>query len=102
MLSRESPKRPKGIAVYVILPVPPSLVITQVKKNKIKLPSNRHLPTPNISFSPSSLHFRSNFPLLLTFSGHFFLPILFLSPQNKGGVGGRLGDFVREKFVFQA
>ena len=33
MLSRESPKRPKGIAVYVILPVPPSLVITQVKKS---------------------------------------------------------------------
>ena len=33
MLSRESPKRPKGIAVYVILPVPLSLVITQVKKS---------------------------------------------------------------------
>ena len=73
---------------------------TQLKK-AIKLPSNRYLPTPNVSFSPSSLHFRHDFPFLLTFSGHFFLPILFLSPQNKGGVGGRLGYFVREKFVFQ-
>ena len=67
-----SQRTPKGIAVYVKLLIPPSLVISQVKKKKaLKLPSHRYLPTPNISFSPSSLHFRPDFSLL---------PILYLPP----------------------
>ena len=45
---------------------PTSLIITQ---NAIKLPFHRYLPTRNISFSPSSLHFCPEFSLL---------PILFL------------------------
>ena len=42
---RGSQRRPKGIVVFVKFPVPPSLVITQVKKT-LKLPSHRYLPTP--------------------------------------------------------
>ena len=73
-----SPRRPKGIVVYAIFSVPPSgLVMTQVKEK----PCN--LPTPNISFSPSSLHFRPDFSLRPTFSGHFsLLPIMYLPPLN--------------------
>ena len=99
MLSRWSPTKtvprdPRGLQCRSP-PCPYPLSSPKLKK-AIKLPSNRHLPTPNISFPPFSLQFRPDFPLLLTFSGHFFLPSLFLSPQNKGGVGGRLGHFVRE------
>ena len=65
---QESSRRPnKGIAVYVKFSVPPLLVIRQVKKKAVKLPSHRFLPTPNISLSPSSLHFRPDFSLLSTF-----------------------------------
>ena len=49
-------------------------------KKAIKLPSHRYLPAPNVLFSPSFLHFRTDFSFLPTFSGHFsLLPILFLS-----------------------
>ena len=38
--------RPKGNAVYVKFPIPPSLFITQVLKKKVlKLPSQRFLST---------------------------------------------------------
>ena len=49
----------------------------------MKSPPHPYLPTPNIYFSPSSLHFRPDFSLLLTFLDHFsLLPILFLSPPT--------------------
>ena len=53
--------------------------------------------TPNISFSPSSLHLRLDFSLLPTFPDHFsLLPILLFSVQLltykrwKGGYGSAL------------
>ena len=93
------PRDLRGSQCTSYSPCPHPLSSRKLKK-AIKLPSNRYLPTPNISFSPSSLHFRPVFPLLLTFSGHFFLPILFLSPQNKDGVGGRLDDFFLGRICF--
>ena len=58
-----SPSGPKGIAVYLIFPVPHPLSWRKLKK-AVKLPSHSYLPTPNISFSPSSLHFRPEFSLV--------------------------------------
>ena len=68
------PRRPKGIAVYIIFPVPPSpsLVMTQVKESR---------KITFLSLSPYSQHFI--FSLLPTFSGHFsLLPIMYLPPLN--------------------
>ena len=67
-----SQRRPKEIAVYVNFSIPPSLVITQVKKNLKTTFSSISPYSHNISFSPSSLHFHPDFSLL-TFSGHFSL-----------------------------
>ena len=53
---------PRGLQCMSIFPSPPSLVITQIKKKALKLPFHRYLPTPNISFSPSSLLFQAIFP----------------------------------------
>ena len=65
-----SQRWPKGIAVYVNFSIPPSLVITQVKKS---------LKITYSSISPYSQHFI--FSLLPTFSGHFsLLPIVYLPP----------------------
>ena len=59
-----SQRRPKGIAVYVNFSIPPSLVITQFKKS-LKITFSSISPySHNISFSPSSLHFRPDFSLL--------------------------------------
>ena len=76
-----SQRWPKGIAVYVNFSIPPSLVFTQVKKS-LKITFSSISPySHNISFSPSSLHFRPDFSLLPTFSGHFsLLPIVYLPP----------------------
>jgi len=75
-----SPKGPKGIVVDVKFPVPHPLPSHKLKKS-IKPPPHPSLPTPNISFSPSSLYFRSDFSLLPTFFRHFsLLPIPFLPP----------------------
>ena len=44
--------RPKGNAVYVKFPIPPSLFITQVLKKKVlKLPSQRFLSTSTTGIS---------------------------------------------------
>ena len=60
-----SQRWPKGIAVYVNFSIPPSLVFTQVKKS-LKITFSSISPySHNISFSPSSLHFRPDFSLLL-------------------------------------
>ena len=79
-----SQRWPKGIAVYVNFSIPPSLVITQVKKS-LKITFSSISPySHNISFSPSSLHFRPDFSLLLTFSGHIsLLPIVYPPPNVK-------------------
>ena len=72
-----SQRRPKGIAVYVNFSIPPSLVITQVKKS-LKITFSSISPySHNISFSPSSLHFRPDFSLL---------PIVYLPPLNSGKI----------------
>ena len=78
-----SQRRLKGIAVNVNFSIPPSLVITQVKK-KLKITFSSISPySHNISLSPSSLHFRPDFSLLLTFSDHFsLLPIVYLPPPE--------------------
>ena len=53
----ESQRRPKGIAVYINFSIPPSLLITQVKKS-LKITFLSISPySHNISFSPSSLLF---------------------------------------------
>ena len=85
-----SQRWPKGIAVYVNFSIPPSLVFTQVKKS-LKITFSSISPySHNISFSPSSLHFRPDFSLLLTFSGHFSpLPIVYLPPLCGGLDYGR-------------
>ena len=85
MLSRLSPTKgvkgdPRGLQCMSIFPSPHPLSSRKLKK-ALKLPTHRYLPTPNISFSPSSLHFRRFFSLLPTFSGHFsLLPIVYLPP----------------------
>ena len=85
-----SQRRPKEIAAFVNFsnPHPPSLVITQVKKSP-KITSSPISPySYNISFSPFSLHFRPEFSLLPTFSGHFsLLPIVYLPPLLACRVG---------------
>ena len=69
---------PRGLQCMSIFPSPHPLSSRKLKK-ALKLPTHRYLPTPNISFSPSSLHFRRFFSLLPTFSGHFsLLPIVYL------------------------
>ena len=69
---------PRGLQCMSIFPSPHPLSSRKLKK-ALKLPTHRYLPTPNISFSPSSLHFRPDFSLLPTFSGHFsLLPIVYL------------------------
>ena len=75
---------PKEIAANVSFSIPPSLVIMQVKKSP-KITSSSISPySHNISFSPSSLHFRPDLSLLPTFSGHFsLLPIVYLPPLYK-------------------
>ena len=60
--------------MYFKFPVPHPLSSRKINKKAIKLPSYRYLPTPNVSFSPSFLHFRPDFTFLPTFSGHFFPP----------------------------
>ena len=86
MLSRLHPTkgvpgdRPRGMAAYVKLSVPTSLVIRP--KNYLLI--DICLIIPNFLFSPSSLHFRPDFSPLPSFLGHFsLLPILFLSPLDK-------------------
>ena len=64
-----SQRRPKGIAVYVNFSIPPSLVITQVKKS---------LKITYSSISPYSQHFI--FSLLPTFSPLFLPPPYFFRP----------------------
>ena len=54
------------------------------KKKALKLPFHRYLPTPNISFSPSFLHFRPYFSLL---------PIVYLPPLKRKGVGWKVQDW---------
>ena len=62
-----SQRRPKGIAVYVNFSIPPSLVVTQVKKS---------LKITFLSISPYSQHFIFSF--LPTFSPRFLpLPYFF-------------------------
>ena len=74
-----SQRRPKGIAVYVNFstPPPPFLVITQVKKSPKITFSSISPYSHNISFPPSSLHFRPDFSLL---------PIVYLPPLNSGKI----------------
>ena len=87
MLSQLSPTKgvkgdPRGLQCMSIFPSPHPLSSRKLKK-ALKLPSHRYLPTANISFSPSSLHFRPDFSLLPTFSGHFsLLPIVYLPPHK--------------------
>ena len=64
-----SQRRPKGIAVYVNFSIPPSFVITQVKKS---------LKITYSSISPYSQHFI--FFLLPTFSPLFLPPPYFFKP----------------------
>ena len=64
-----SQRWPKGIAVYVNFSIPPSLVITQVKKS---------LKITYSSISPYSQHFI--FSLLPTFSPLFLPPLYFFKP----------------------
>ena len=64
-----SQRRPKKIAVYVNFSIPPSLVITQVKKS---------LKITFSSISPYSQHFI--FSLLPTFSPRFLPPPYFFRP----------------------
>ena len=58
---------PRGLQCMSIFPSPHPLSSRKSKK-ALKLSAHRYLPTPNISFSPSSLHFRRFFSLLPTFS----------------------------------
>ena len=78
-----SQRRPKGIAVYVNFSIPPSLVITPVKKKALKLPSHRYLPTPTTfhflprpyifaPISPSSLLFQAISPSSLLCTSPLF------------------------------
>ena len=64
-----SQRRPKGIAVYVNFSIPPSLVVTQVKKS---------LKITFSSISPYSQHFIFSF--LPTFSPRFLPPPYFFRP----------------------
>ena len=64
-----SQRRPKGIAVYVNFSIPPSLVITQIKKS---------LKITFSSISPYSQHFI--YSLLPTFSPRFLPPPYFFRP----------------------
>ena len=76
-------RRPKGIAVYVNFSIPSSLVITQVKKKQLKITFSSISPySYNISFSPSSLHFRPDFSLLLTFFRPFLPPPYCVPPPS--------------------
>ena len=70
-------RRPKGIDVSPH----PALSWRKLKKTQ-KITFSSISPYSKISFSTSFLHFRPDFSLLPTFSGHFsLLPIMYLTPS---------------------
>ena len=80
MLPRLSPIKgvpgdPRGLQCTWFSLSPNPLSWRKLKK-VLKLPSHRYLPTPNISFSPPSLHFCPELSLLLI----MYLPSLRLKP----------------------